>query len=67
MNFKPAILSLILLPIVVLNIWLSAKGMEGVGFVVWLLLIAMLTWVNAAWVFVEIFKELKRRRVKWKL
>ena len=62
MNKIPTVLSLILLPVVVLNLWLSAEGMEGVGFTVWLIFTVILLWSNAIWVFVEIFKELKRRK-----
>ncbi len=62
MNLTPVVLSLISLPIVALNVWLSIGGREGDGFIVWLLFTMMLTWANAIWVFVEIFKELKRRK-----
>ena len=62
MDFKPMVLSLILLPVVALNIWLSIQGKEGDGFAVWLLFIMILTWANAILVFAQIFKELKRRK-----
>lgn len=62
MNKIPTVLSLILLPIVLLNLWLTIGGRDEIGFVVWSMVIAVLTWVNTIWVFAEIFKELKRRK-----
>ncbi len=62
MDLRPMVLSLILLPVVALNVWLSIEGMEGDGFIVWGMFTAMLVWANDIWVFIEIFMELKRRR-----
>ena len=62
MNRIPAVLAWILLPIVLLNYWLTIEGRDETYFIVWSMVIAILVWSNAIWVFVEIFKEVKRRK-----
>ncbi len=62
MDLRPTITLLILLPIVTFNVGLSIEKQQGISFAIWGLFIAVLVWVNIAWVFAEIFKELKRKK-----
>lgn len=62
MDFRPAIISAMLIPVVLINIWLTVSGKESVYFMTWVVFITVLINFYTVMSFVEIFKELKRRR-----
>ncbi len=64
MNLKPLVIVLVLLPLVILNVILSIRGQEGLGFTIWGMFVTGAIWVNNIWMWMEIFKELKRRKVE---
>ncbi len=64
MNLKPFVMTLVLLPLVILNVILWTRGQEDFGFVAWGAFIAVAIWTSSIWLWIEIFKEWKRRRVE---
>ncbi len=62
MDLRPAIITAILIPVGVTNIWLTSIGKGGIYFMTWGVFVTVLLLFYSAMCFVESFKELKRRR-----